>query len=78
MLKAYAGVKPESFSPRPSPSVPPEDLRWQPRGKLVKEDGNVRFVDNPMLGAIYDEVCTCLDLCEISWCLLLEFDRFEP
>lgn len=56
MLKAYAGVKPESLSPRPSPSAPPEDLRWQSRGKLVKEDGNVRFVDNPMLGAIYDEV----------------------
>jgi hypothetical protein len=79
MLKAYAGVKPEAASPRTPHSVPPEDLRWQPTGKLVREDGNIRFVDNPMLGAIYDEVCTCLDpRRRISSCLLLESNRSGP
>jgi hypothetical protein len=78
MLKAYAGVKPETLSPRTPHSVLPEDLRWQPTGKLVREDGNIRFVDNPMLGAIYDEVCTCLDPRGISWCLRLESDRSGP
>ncbi|KAK4122144.1 hypothetical protein N657DRAFT_492261 [Parathielavia appendiculata] len=57
MLKEYAAVKPERTSPSPSHAVLQEDLRWQPTGKLVQEDGNVRFVDNPLLGQIFDEVC---------------------
>ncbi|KAK4152469.1 activator of stress genes 1 [Chaetomidium leptoderma] len=56
MLKAYASEKPESTSPRPAHANVSDDLRWQPAGKLVKEDGNLRFVDNPLLGVIFDEV----------------------
>lgn len=58
LLKEYSAEKPDTLSsPRPSQSGVSDDLRWQPAGKLVKEDGTVRFVDNPMLGVIYDEVC---------------------
>lgn len=31
--------------------------QWQPAGKLVQEDGGVRFMDNFLLGTIYEEVC---------------------
>ena len=45
-------------SPNPSHAGAPEGLRWQPTGKLIKEeDGSERFVDNPMLRVIFDEAC---------------------
>lgn len=55
LLKKYGAEKPpDGNSPRPS--INSDELRWQPAGKLVREDGNVRFVDNPLLQVVYDEV----------------------
>ena len=59
LLKMYSDGKLPLNLPEPSPrpsQVGSEDLRWTPSGKLVKEDGNMRFVDNPMLKVIYGEV----------------------
>lgn len=54
-MKKYGAEKPpDGNSPRPS--INSDELRWQPAGKLVREDGNVRFVDNPLLQVVYDEV----------------------
>lgn len=30
--------------------------QWHHTGKLVKEDGGIRFMDSVILGTIYDEV----------------------
>ncbi|KAK0727861.1 fungal-specific transcription factor domain-containing protein [Lasiosphaeria miniovina] len=64
LLKEYASEKPES--PEPAVSRPPSQApsfyeetqpKWQPPGKLVKEDGGgVRFMDNFLLGTVYDEL----------------------
>ncbi|KAK3370351.1 fungal-specific transcription factor domain-containing protein [Podospora didyma] len=56
LLKEYATEKPESTTPQPSQTPLYEQKKWQPAGKLVKEDGGVRFVDNFMLGVVYDEL----------------------
>ncbi len=65
MLKEYATTdKPETPSPQPF-QVPTYDdpyLKWQPTGKLVKEDGGVRFMDSFLLGTVYDEVCCAASL----------------
>ena len=64
LLKEYATEKPESpiSTPRP-PQAPGFDddsymKKWQPAGKLVKEDGGIRFMDSFLLGTVYDEVCS--------------------
>jgi hypothetical protein len=76
MLKEYAAVKPEPTTPSPAHALAHEDLRWQPTGKLVQEDGTLRFVDNPLLGHIYEEVRRCLLLLDPDGCL--RPDRSEP
>ena len=60
LLKEYANEKPEGpVTPRASHSSIHEDSynKWQPTPKLIKEDGGMRFMDNPLLGTVYDEVC---------------------
>ncbi|KUI71428.1 hypothetical protein VM1G_06725 [Cytospora mali] len=66
LLKEYATAKPASPPPRsPSPKrvkvdgVPElEDPipKWKPAGKLVEEDGGLRFMDSYLLGTVYDEL----------------------
>ncbi|KAL2163000.1 hypothetical protein VTH06DRAFT_6836 [Thermothelomyces fergusii] len=60
MLNDYVKLKAEAEAQlqaaREARAAAGEDLRWQPTGKLVNEDGNVRFVDSPLLGAIHEEV----------------------
>ncbi|KAK3358936.1 fungal-specific transcription factor domain-containing protein [Lasiosphaeria hispida] len=58
LLKEYATEKPESPTARASqtPLYDEAYTKWQPQGKLVKEDGGVRFMDNFLLGTIYDEL----------------------
>ncbi|KAK0719636.1 fungal-specific transcription factor domain-containing protein [Lasiosphaeris hirsuta] len=58
LLKEYATDKPESPTARASqtPLYDEAYTKWQPQGKLVKEDGGVRFMDNFLLGTIYDEL----------------------
>jgi hypothetical protein len=76
MLKEYGAGKPESPTPsRPSHAAVPEDLRWQPTGKIVKEDGNVRFVDSPILGDIYEQVRTRPGSYDPDACLQTKPDR---
>jgi hypothetical protein len=88
LLAKYPGVDPETLaglvgvqSPGPramqSPGVA-EDMRWQPAGKLVKEDGKMRFVDSPLLGVIYDEVSNAVFAPGSYTCLPGDMDRFEP
>lgn len=60
LLKEYATEKPDEPSPRP-PQQPPTTfqdpyLQFAPAGKLIQEDGGVRFMDSFLLGTIYDEV----------------------
>lgn len=49
----------QAQSPTPSKLSQYDDpyLKWNPGGKLVKEDGGVRFIDSYLLGTVYDEVC---------------------
>lgn len=60
MLNDYVKLKAEAEAQlqaaREARAAAGEDLRWQPTGKLVNEDGNVRFMDSPLLGVIYEEV----------------------
>ncbi|KAK3685118.1 fungal-specific transcription factor domain-containing protein [Podospora appendiculata] len=60
LLKEYATEKPESpvSTPRPvqTPVYDDPQMNWQPAGKLVKEDGGVRFMDSFLLGTVYDEL----------------------
>ncbi|KAK5654788.1 hypothetical protein OQA88_6824 [Cercophora sp. LCS_1] len=62
LLKEYATEKPEGQTPS-TPSRPPQvplydkpTPDWQPAGKLVQEGGGVRFMDNYLVGTIYDEL----------------------
>jgi hypothetical protein len=73
-LKEYATDKPDSPEPQsaqspvedPAPEqtkpAPPAfkdlSLQWEPKGKLIREGGGMRFMDSYLLGTIYDEVCT--------------------
>ncbi|KAL2191476.1 hypothetical protein L209DRAFT_56792 [Thermothelomyces heterothallicus CBS 203.75] len=60
MLNDYVKLKAEAEAQlqaaREARANAGEDLQWQPTGKLVNEDGNVRFMDSPLLGGIYEEV----------------------
>lgn len=57
MIKDYAKMLAEQQSLiRAQPTSMTDTSEWQPTGKLVNEDGNVRFVDSPLLGVIYEEV----------------------
>lgn len=67
LLKEYATAKPESPPPAKSPSPRLADRipeledpiqKWKPAGKLIEEDGGVRFMDSYLLTTVYDEVCT--------------------
>lgn len=57
LLKEYAHEKPEHLEPRTSQSAVPDEphLGWQPTGKLVRDEGSMRFMDSPLL-VVYDEV----------------------
>ncbi|KAK3326605.1 fungal-specific transcription factor domain-containing protein [Apodospora peruviana] len=55
----------QSQTPNPCPSQSPTSrpmtyddpyLKWHPAGKLVQEDGGVRFMDSYLLGTVYDEL----------------------
>ncbi|KAK4210821.1 activator of stress genes 1 [Rhypophila decipiens] len=48
----------QAQSPTPSKLSQYDDpyLKWHPGGKLVKEDGGVRFMDSYLLGTVYDEL----------------------
>lgn len=57
MIKDYAKMLAEQQTLiRAQPTSMADTSEWTPTGKLVKEDGNVRFVDSPLLGVIYEEV----------------------
>ena len=58
LLKEYVTEKPEGPGAPSAPSAAYADpyRQWQPQGKLVKEDGGLRFMDSVILGTIYDEV----------------------
>lgn len=59
LLKEYATEKPEHLTPRPSqPNNVYEDpySKWQPAGRLVRDDGSMRFMDSPLLSVVYEEV----------------------
>jgi hypothetical protein len=70
MIKDYAKMLAEQQSLLLSqPTAASDTSEWQPTGKLVNEDGNVRFVDSPLLGVIYEEVRRCLDPFAPDTCL---------
>ncbi|AEO63002.1 uncharacterized protein THITE_2107846 [Thermothielavioides terrestris NRRL 8126] len=59
LLKEYAAEKPDQLAARPAqpPNFHDEAyIRWQPEGRLVREDGSVRFMDSPLLSIVYDEL----------------------
>lgn len=65
LLKEYATAKPDSPPPAKPPSPKPADRvpeledplpKWKPAGKLIEEDGGVRFMDSYLLTTVYDEV----------------------
>lgn len=65
LLKEYATAKPDSPPAAKSPSPKPIDRipeledplpKWKPAGKLIEEDGGVRFMDSYLLTTVYDEV----------------------
>lgn len=61
LLKEYATEKPEDEAATPphreqAPLYDDSKSNWQPAGKLIQEDGGVRFMDNFLLGTVYDEV----------------------
>ena len=69
LLKEYATEKPESPAPRQLQQLPAYDeglMKWHPAGKLVKEDGGVRFMDSFLLGTVYDEVRKPDSMCYLS------------
>ncbi len=60
LLKEYATTEKTDSPSTQSWNLPTYDesyMKWQPKGKLVKEDGGVRFMDGFLLGTVYDEVC---------------------
>ncbi|GJD01469.1 C6 zinc finger protein [Colletotrichum higginsianum] len=62
---AEASEEPLDFETK---TVPPQssnipkyqnnELNWKPAGKLVVEDGAVRFMDNFLWATVYEEVCS--------------------
>jgi hypothetical protein len=57
-LKEYAAEKPDQLAARPAqpPNFEEAYMKWQPEGRLIREDGSVRFMDSPLLSIVYDEV----------------------
>lgn len=57
-------MKPASPPPAKPPSPNPDAIpeledplpKWKPAGKLIEEDGGLRFMDSYLLGTVYDEV----------------------
>ncbi|KAK4138358.1 hypothetical protein BT67DRAFT_446501 [Trichocladium antarcticum] len=68
LLKEYATEKPENATPRPSPATTYDDpcAKFQITGKLYRENGSMRFVDNPLIGNIYDELRAMRDIIDGS------------
>ncbi|KAH8878728.1 c6 zinc finger domain-containing protein [Thozetella sp. PMI_491] len=67
LLKEYATTdKPDQPASTPTQMSAYDDpyLKWQPKGKLVKEDGGVRFMDSFLLGTVYDELKAMRDIIE--------------
>lgn len=60
MLNDYVKLRAEAEAQlqvaRQARAAAGDNLQWQPMGKLVNEDGNIRFVDSPLLGIIHEEV----------------------
>ncbi|KAK4656695.1 hypothetical protein QC762_206520 [Podospora pseudocomata] len=60
LLKEYATEKPEGSVTTPralqQPAFDESYLKWQPAGQLVRDEGSMRFIDNPMLSSVYDEL----------------------
>ncbi|KAF3770928.1 hypothetical protein M406DRAFT_272252 [Cryphonectria parasitica EP155] len=64
LLKEYATAKPPSPPPAKPPSPKPDCIpeledpipKWKPAGKLIEEDGGVRFMDSYLLTTVYDEL----------------------
>ncbi|KAK4451948.1 fungal-specific transcription factor domain-containing protein [Podospora aff. communis PSN243] len=61
LLKEYATEKPDDPATTPgrreqAPLYDDPKPKWQPAGKLVQEDGGVRFIDNFLIGTVYDEL----------------------
>lgn len=43
--------------PSPTPSVVTDfPAKWKPKGKMVKEEGGVRFMDSYLWASIHEEV----------------------
>ncbi|KAK0635818.1 fungal-specific transcription factor domain-containing protein, partial [Bombardia bombarda] len=70
LLKEYATEKPDdptATTPQQpvhaqTPDYSDPFLKWQPPGKLVKEDGGVRFTDSALLVTVYDELRAMRDI----------------
>lgn len=58
LLSQYAAEKPEHRASQLRAYGSDQSLQWQPTGKLVRENGSMRFMDSPLLGNVYDEVST--------------------
>lgn len=75
LLKEYATAKPASPPSGKPPSPKPDHMpeledplpRWKPAGKLVEEDGGMRFMDSYLLGTVYDEVLQFPPLLLPAW-----------
>ncbi|KAI0024400.1 fungal-specific transcription factor domain-containing protein [Xylariomycetidae sp. FL0641] len=60
LLSQYANAKPDaSASDSPSPDEP-----WKPLGKLVVDDGGVKFMDSFLWANIHDELSAMRDILE--------------
>lgn len=59
LLKEYATEKPDTASSRPSQANAADDpyAKFELQGKLIEEDGSMRFIDSPLM-TVYDEVRT--------------------
>jgi hypothetical protein len=79
MIKDYAKMLAEQQSLiRSQPTSMTDTSEWKPTGKLVNEDGNVRFVDNPLLGVIYEEVRTMRKMMDDEACYEASPESMTP
>ncbi|KAK3308497.1 fungal-specific transcription factor domain-containing protein [Chaetomium strumarium] len=63
LLKEYATEKPDHLTPRPAQTSIHEDpYKHFPAGKLVNEDGAMRFMDSPLLSVVYEELRAMRDI----------------
>ncbi|KAI1737948.1 c6 zinc finger domain-containing protein [Xylaria scruposa] len=70
LLKEYATVgrlEPQNVKPLQASAYSEPYLQWQPEGKLVKEDGGVRFMDKSLLGVLYDELRAMRDIIDADY-----------